>query len=220
MEKFRELHPKEKKYLENLFKTSQHFQDKVKELRSKYDIQISSESWMKVESLYSDTINFFRTDERLATTTYTKVEFKKWESFHEDIWKLATYFHIQNYLSYFKKYMLGRNFEPLSFQKIIHYNLENITVEIPYQISKTEFIDIWEDIEFIKNSKFWKKVIQSWKVSKKYKNDFNFDDKFFYHKENKTWTPIPEYLMRKIINESNKYKRIREIEDAKNILVT
>jgi len=50
--------------------------------------------------------------------------------------------------------MLGRNFEPLSFQKIIHYNLENITVEIPYQISKTEFIDIWEDIEFIKNSKF------------------------------------------------------------------
>jgi len=44
MEKFRELHPKEKKYLENLFKTSQHFQDKVKELRSKYDIQISSES--------------------------------------------------------------------------------------------------------------------------------------------------------------------------------
>ena len=219
MKKYPELDPKEKKYLENLFHASEYFQGKVEELRNKYDIQLSSWVWKKVESLYTDTLQFFRWNEEVAKR-YTPDNYIKWKSFHDDLDSIAEYFYIEKYSPYFKKYVLGRSFEPLSFQKILHSNKNCITLELPYQIWKKEFLDIWKDIESVKNSHIWREAIKKWRVQKRYRKDAYFDAKFLYHKENKYWEELPKHLKKEGIDESNKYGWIREIEEARILLVT
>jgi len=218
MKKYPELHPVEKKYLENIFKASDHFEAKVLELREKHGIFFSQKSWEKVASLYTDTITTLRSDREVAAN-FPSWKYTKWEAFENDVTALAKYYYLQNYQNYLKRYILWRPFEPLSYQKILRTNEQCITLEIPYQISKAEFHDIWSDIECIKNSSLWKHMINKSKVKKFYKKDIYFDDKFFYYKENKYWEKLPDDLKNKKIEESNKYTWIREIEEAKNILV-
>ena len=218
MKKHPELHPLEKKYFENLFHASEHFKNKVQNLREKHGIKTDLETWKLTEPLYSDTMQFFRWDERIAEDM-SKDDYIKWKSFDDDTMELAQYFYLQNYFQYFKNYIIGRWFEPLLSQKILWCDKDWMTLQIPYQISKKEFVDIWRDIETMKNTAFWKKAIDQSKVQKIYKKDLYFDDKFFYYKQSKEWWELPDYLKSKFIDESNKTTWITEIAKVQNLLV-
>lgn len=207
MQKFPELKPLQLEYFRNVFRNSEIFKKKVKDIREKYRLIIDKK---KKDSLYSDTFQFFRASIKLVDLQYTKEEKEKWLSFENDVKELADFFHLTGYIEYLRKYILYRWFEPLDLQNVLIINNDKITIELPFQVTKEEFNKIRRDIQSAQKSAFAKSLLVNWKIKEKFKR-WDFDKKFYYYRNKFYWDPIPEKLLRNIIEESNKINRISEI---------
>jgi len=214
MEKFPELTPEQLEYFRNIFYNSDIFKEKIQNLREKYWIKMNPK---EKGSMFSDTVLFFMAWERLVDLEYNEEEKNIWNSFEKDLLDISQYFGMVKYYKYLKKYVLFRWFEPLLFQKIIRFDNDKINLELPFQITKDEFNKIRRDIKSAQKSVFAKRLLGDKKIKERFKK-WNFDNKFYYYRNKFFHEPLPENLSKLLVDESNKFNRISEIEKLINSL--
>lgn len=181
MEKYRELPSSLLFYFENLFK-SKKFLWNIDIFRTRF--WIKRLEWQSFnEYLKSKNRLFYKANFEMVEQEYKKHKRNRYDFFMKELWELAKYYYLSNYILEFKDYILWGYFSPL-IQKVIKVNKEKwIRLDMSLNITKEEFLKFWDEIEkakiFAKNANF---VWENEKIRTRKKESVWFETKFALYK--------------------------------------
>ncbi len=192
------IHPIEQIYLENLFETSNKFYDDISELRKKY-------KWIKFRSDFEIIINI---DDN-----------KDYADFFNDIEKMLEKYNLKKYKKDFIRFVITKIFPPLIKNNIL-FDKDWIKIVLDYQVTKKEFMDLWDDVKAIreiwKNAFYWRNI----ELRKRKKLNRDFDTKIAYYRHIHEWYPLEHYESVQIdhMEPIQKEMRLKEVNEWLNYL--